>query len=277
MKSDSIHGPTPPSCNDTAPSINAITDSSEPRGLSTENNPGYLGFTSFSAVFQETQNSLSLVQGSPAILSAQSSRPSAPPATTTLTPQALETSIAVLRQFPPAQIALALFQEHANPNDAWIRLAAQRILESLHGAFAPELQSGDLPAMAQVIATNTARPWAEEDEPDADRWLASLCGRNMRWEMLGILLMYFGLEKRAEDGPVQGHSLRTAVVYKEAAQTCVALCKGTKQNSLLLYLMLKIAILESIVSGDSSPSLWKKWCGMLPLSSKCGPVKGRMC
>lgn len=259
---NSIHGPTPPSCSDTAPNINnTITDSSELRGLPIEKSPGYLGFTSASAVFQETQNCLSLVHGSPAIPSTQSPSPSTSPATTTLTPQALEISLVVLSHLPPAQVTLALFLKDEAPNYGWIRLAAQRTLESLHGAFAPELHAGDLPAMAQVIATNTARPWTEENEPDADRWLASLCGRNLRWEMLGSLLIFLASAALGDD---RGHSRKSAIVYKEAAQACVVLCRGTKQNSLLLNLMLQISILESILSGDSSPSFWKNWYEMLP-------------
>lgn len=202
-----------------------------------------------------------MVQGLQTPTSASPS--TAPTPTTTLTPFVLETSLAVLRQIPPAQTALSLFLKHANPNDGWIRLAAQRILESLHSAFAPELLSADLPAMAQVIAANTARPWAEEDEPDAQRWLAALCGRNLRWEALGVLLTYWGFAALADNRPVvaegSGGKRRATLVFKEAAQACVGLCRGVKQNSLLLYLMLKIGILESILSGDSSPVFWKNW------------------
>lgn len=52
---------------------------------------------------------------------------------------------------------------------------------------------------------------------------------------------------------------KSATVFKEMAQLCADLCKGCVQNSLALYLALKIAILDSMLCGDASPSFWKKW------------------
>ncbi len=40
--------------------------------------------------------------------------------------------------------------------------------------------------------------------------------------------------------------------YKSSAQSCIALCKESGGNTLLVYLMYKCTILESIVSGDAS-------------------------
>lgn len=45
----------------------------------------------------------------------------------------------------------------------------------------------------------------------------------------------------------------------EAGRLCISLCKGSAPNQLLLYLMYKDAILESIVAGDSSPGHWRKF------------------
>lgn len=55
------------------------------------------------------------------------------------------------------------------------------------------------------------------------------------------------------------HSRKDGVMFTEAAQLCADICKTGAQNSLLLYLGLKIAILESMQSGDASPSFWRKW------------------
>lgn len=50
---------------------------------------------------------------------------------------------------------------------------------------------------------------------------------------------------------------QASVAFKEAGRLCISLCKGSAPNQLLLYLMYKDAILESMVAGDSSPSHWR--------------------
>lgn len=144
-----------------------------------------------------------------------------------LSPRTLETCLAVLRRIPGEDVALSLFLKHANPNDGWIRLAARRLLESLHVAFGRELRSrrpADLEDMAHVISANTAQPLAEdnyEDEEDGDldeaaapgrgrdegrgerlsdseRWMASFSGRRMRWEGIGVLFTYWGFAGLAD-------------------------------------------------------------------------------
>ncbi|KAF3764189.1 hypothetical protein M406DRAFT_330540 [Cryphonectria parasitica EP155] len=269
------NGPLPPQSihNGISSTVNPLPDPTEARGLPSETSPGYLGFTSFSAVYQETQNSLSLVQGA-TILSqmrtpsssdaAESSRTSA-----NLTPRTLETCLAVLRRIPGHDVSLSLYNKHRNPNDGWVRLAGQRLARSLHEAFDKELRSrkaSDLESMAQVISNNTAKLWSE-DEPDPDKWITSFSGRNMRWECIGILFTYWGLAALADHAhrPEPGRTLdavdprRMTLVYQHAAQLCIDLCKGCAPNSLLLYLMYKVAILESMLSGDASPSFWGKY------------------
>lgn len=55
------------------------------------------------------------------------------------------------------------------------------------------------------------------------------------------------------------NSRKDAIMFKEAAQLCADICKTSVQTSLLLYLGLKIAIFESMQSGDASPCFWRKW------------------
>lgn len=46
-------------------------------------------------------------------------------------------------------------------------------------------------------------------------------------------------------------------MFKEAGRLCIQLCKGSAPNQLLLYLMYKDAVLESMVNGDGCPSHWR--------------------
>lgn len=121
--------------------------------------------------------------------------------TPTLSPRVLETCVAVLRQIPREYAALPLFLKHTNPNDGWIRLAAQRMIDSLLAVFGRELRSrrlADLESMAHVLSANTARTWTD-DESDVNKWLASFSGHNMRWECIGILFTYCMLRSSSID------------------------------------------------------------------------------
>lgn len=259
-----------------SPSIHVLSDSPESRNHTSETGPGYLGFTSFSAVFQETQNSLSLVKGP--FMGISSVLTTSPPVSTiengdtgtttiVLSPRSLETSLLVLNRIPAEEDALLLFDKHTNPNDGWMRLAAKRVLESLLSVFGRTLRSRKpryLEEMAHLLSSNTAKPLSE-DELESEAWLSSFSGRNMRWEGMGILFTYWALAALA-DQPHRPDLLRDAdkrtapmtLLYKEAADICIELCRGCKPNSLLLYLVYKAAILESMIAGDAAPSFWRR-------------------
>ena len=249
------------------------SDSSETLGLSSGTNPGYLGFTSFSAVYRETQNSLSLVQGqftgSPTSLqlagSGDAIAAEAGSKAVVLSPRSLENCLIVLHRIPSEDVALSLFRKHINPNDGWIRLAAERLIESLLSVFGRQLRSRkarDLEELARVFSENTAKAWSEE-EPDPNLWLSSFSGLNMRWECLGILFTYWALASLADQPhrpDLQKPGMNTesmTQIYQEAAELCIELCRHSAPNSLLQYLAYKVAIIESMISGDASPGFWR--------------------
>lgn len=185
--------------------------------------------------------------------------------TIVLSPRSLEAGLVVLNRIPTEDVALPLFEKHTNPNDGWMRLAAKRVIESLFSVFGRTLRSRkprDLEEMAHLFSSNTAKQWTD-DELESNAWLSSFSGRNMRWESLGILFTYWALAALA-DQPHRPELEKTdkkpaqlVLVYKEAAELCIQLCKGRAPNSLLLYLIYKVAILESMISGDAAPSMWR--------------------
>lgn len=257
--------------------LNAASESSEARGIPSETNPGYLGFTSFSSVYRETQNSLSLVQGpstgtpsgSPLISGpGDIESPDANNKTVVLSPQSLENCLAILRRIPPNDIALPLFRKHVTINNGWVLLATERIIESFLSVFARQLRSRkskDLAELARIFSENTARPWCEE-EPDPNVWLSSFTGQNMRWESLGILFTSWSLASIA-NGVFQPDlrkpdTLETESmtrVYQSAAEGCIELCRqaAPAPNSLLHHLAYTVAIIESMLSGDAAPAFWR--------------------
>lgn len=176
-----------------------------------------------------------------------------------LSPRTLEHSLIVLRRIPAEDVAVSLFQKHQNPNDGWIRLAAQRVIESMLSVFGRQLRSRkprDLEELARILSVNTAKPWCEE-EPDPDTWQASFSGHNMRWECLGILFTYWALASLADQPQRPGPGKSMTEVYHEAAELCIDLCRNSAPNSLLQYLTYKVTIIESIKNGDTAPGFWK--------------------
>lgn len=270
-------------------STNVALDSSEPRGLSSGTHPGYLGFTSFSAVYRETQNSLSLVQGpladetsyNPVTTSPQVSGPrEVDPADAVnaiiLSPRNLENCLIVLQRIPAEDLAISLFNRYISPNEAWIRLASQRILKSLLSVFRRQLRARkpkDLERIARIFSENTSKTLHEE-EPDPGAWIASFSGDNMRWECLGILFTYWAMASLAahrselQDSETCGENL--TLIYQEAAELCIELCRHSAPNSLLQCLIYKVAIIRSILSGDAEPDFWRLHGQQIALATYLG-------
>ncbi|KAK3936095.1 zinc finger transcription factor YRR1 [Diplogelasinospora grovesii] len=242
-------------------------------------NTGYLGATSFSAVFQETQTSLASVQGqtlavpTPSESSLSSVAIQRTPRNiqtqVTSTPDLdISTAVQVLQQVPDQKAAKLLFRRHINPNDGWVRLAADRLIASLFDEFGPVLRrhrSDGLEDMARLLTHNSNQPLDESITDSAD-WLASFSGRNLRWECLGILFTYwsFGsmndsshLETVDGNNPPPGDGSIAMRKYKELASSCIALANPSRNaNTLLVYAQYRHASLESNISGDASLALW---------------------
>lgn len=179
---------------------------------------------------------------------------------TRLTAQKLEKCVFVLKRVPPGEDGEAIFGKHTNPNDGWIRLAARHLVTSIYQAFGRQLGKertrSRLEELAQTICANTARPF-NEDEPDAQAWLSSFTGKNLRWDALGICFTYWAfacISNKAHRPEPFGPDLlkEQMMAYKECVELCIELCNDAVPNTLLLYLVYKNTILQSIVTGDAS-------------------------
>lgn len=225
-----------------------------------DNNVGYLGATSFSAVFQDTQTVLP-----------QSAR----------TPEQAEDlqfalfeehpssrSLSILRSIPDRATCSALFKLYVNPIDGWCRLAAQILNESLWITFGDVLEGtrtqDNLTTMAKILCRNSSIPLREE-HTDPIAWLRSFSGQKMRWESLGLLFCYWALgtkslpenaELRETQQLRDTDRRRLLNKYTLGAGMCVDICKnGSTANSLLAILLYRYGIIQSIISGDASTSV----------------------
>jgi hypothetical protein len=238
---------------------------------------GYFGLTSFSALFLETQSSLALAQQASPTHKPELLTPVGIVQTPTnlqdaFYPRSVQgniptgAAVQVLEHIPPLRVALALFRKNINPNDGWIRLAAEQLITSLWEYFGSVLTTRsqtELQAMAEVLTQNSERP-LNEDIDDAQEWMASFSGPNMRWECLGILFSYWSLASLhymgEQDDPVQPNPAwrhpkgRRAMLcmYHELAGTSIAIADPTRNaNSLVLCALYKYSLAESRVSGDA--------------------------
>ncbi|TLD17301.1 uncharacterized protein PgNI_00180 [Pyricularia grisea] len=241
--------------------------------------PGYLGPTSFSAVFREAQGHLS---PAPAPVSNADGRypAGAPPRHAEApfphrtSPCKLDRAVSLLQSLPNLKTARLLAEINISPMDAWVRPAAVHMMESMYAVFFGSCDDGadsshpivDLRAMAELIFANTATT-LKEDVDDPAAWMASFSGKTMRWESVGEIFVIFAfgaLELNASNNwehfraSVAGTALEgregraIAIGWKECAAKCAEFCKDEQPSSLLLSLYHKNIVLESMDSGDTS-------------------------
>ena len=246
-------------------------------------NAGYLGATSFEAMYLEAESSLASVQGaSPADLPLSSSsghqrHPMREPGQTSLGQQIeqeagvslISLAIETLKAIPDRETGCAIFKRFTHPNDGWNRLVAERMMLSIYDTFGSVLSQGDaagLRVMAQILIKNSQTE-LNENISDTDEWISSFSGQNLRWEALGIIFGYWASTSVNYCWPTLGHSTYNKVWhddrgkrskirrFKEAAGSCIRLADPARNaNLLVVYLQRRYSALESNVSGDSSKS-----------------------
>ena len=253
--------------------------------------PGYLGQTSFSVVYQETENSLTLARGAVDATSHVQGQVFEPqgrhlspvedldehgPAIA-LSEKYLEQCVTALRGIPNPELSEALFAKLKKPNDGWMRLAAYRTMQSVYETFGSYLlntyvrgrnQQKPLEDMVQLLCRNTTRPFPE-DEEDPKVWLGNFSGRNLRWDALGILFTYWACAAGAEmvrrpdlnsGGSDAGNGMASGssppmTFYHACAKLCIDISHEVcqvKPNTLLLYLTHQHSIIETFETGDAS-------------------------
>ncbi|KAJ3469988.1 hypothetical protein MRS44_000087 [Fusarium solani] len=211
--------------------------------------PGYLGFTSHNAVFEETRNSLSLVHGPPVEVEAGVRRVPRVRACLIEMPFPLkEMCLIVLRNLPKPSDDVLGHRLHCRADD-WIITCVKRTIEALHECWGEHLSSRDdlrLEEMGLAICNNTARPVHDEHIGGAE-WMDQFSGSNIRWESLGLIWTYW-------DGS-PGSNPQNIV---SCLGYCIELTRNfTTGNDVLLYLCYRRATIESLITGDAGLLCWR--------------------
>ncbi|KAF5002161.1 hypothetical protein FDECE_10706 [Fusarium decemcellulare] len=212
--------------------------------------PGYLGFTSHNAVFEETRNSLSLVHGPALEIDAGARRAPRVRACLIEMPSPLrEMCLVVLRNLPGPNDDVLSHRLHCRA-DEWIITCVTKTLRSLHACFGEHLTNKDdlqLEEMGLAICNNTARPVRDEHLSGTD-WLDQFSSANIRWESLGLIWTYW-------DGSPGGASPQTVVT---CLGNCIELARHfTAANDVLLYLCYRRSTIESLITGDAGLACWR--------------------
>ena len=220
--------------------------------------PGYLGFTSYSTVYEETRNCLSTIQGfQPMLSSVLSGGHNAQPwdPSELLASPTREMWLAVLRSLPTPAVSNIPLNGRPPVEECWARVAARRILGSLREQFGdclgPPCSRSDaqLQRVARFLTKNTVEPF-RENVVDPDEWIGQFSGNNLRWESIGLLYTFSEMGQReCEPGGSD--------TWLQVSRVCLGLCidlarRFSYGSSLILMLCLRRVVVESMIAGDAS-------------------------
>lgn len=230
-----------------------------PRAEST----GYLGATSYSEIFKETQTGLQSKVSSPMT-------PSNPreAARKLFSDQHTALAVEILRNIPDRATSESLFPFSMSFTSTWVDPATQTLQDTLWSVFGSTLEDKSergLVEMARMISHNTSLP-LDEDNADVQTWMASFSGQRFRWECIGILFAAWGCGAefttgtRANPSRFAQCSFRKLLIkYKALSEQCIKLATelGTT-SSLLSHLLCRQSVMESFVTGETSKLFhWK--------------------
>ncbi|KAK7403538.1 hypothetical protein QQX98_010717 [Neonectria punicea] len=227
---------------------------------------GGAGFPSYSSVFEETKNSLLLLEGQGSQgneTQVGACRDQRRVAFRNLPRPLQETCLLVLQCLPGQSNEQVVFRESPTKTRGWDFLAVKEItfsLQEMLGDLANR-EGPTLEAVAEIICSNTAQP-IQDDLSSSQQWLDQFCGPNLRWESLGLLWALLARTSDALGAHQEAHlDWIEGKQSLDTARACLNYCiKATRHftegNYLLVELCRRRATLDSIVDGDARMSTW---------------------
>ncbi|KAL3424538.1 cytochrome P450 [Phlyctema vagabunda] len=251
---------------------------------------GFYGPTSFSAVFLDNENDLGSNVTSP-------TREEEPVLSPTDYMREANSShlclgVKVLSKIPDQSTCQKIFEFYSSVSyqgmdKGFHRQTLAFCMASLWSTFGMILRqprsSRNLREMAKLLNKNTKS--VLKDTACGDAWLASLSGRKLRWEMLGLLFATLGntlLTILDTDGfwgsqsGQRGQRCPFALEMKERADECIQLSNQMDNiNVLMVSLLFKRSILESQCTGDTSLMLWRQHGDLISATTGLGLHRSR--
>ncbi|KAL6229412.1 hypothetical protein BDW75DRAFT_245760 [Aspergillus navahoensis] len=227
--------------------------------------PGYLGSTSFSAVFSEHRTDISFEEGNYAPDGVLSK----------LTDQyRLESGLEVIKFLYRNTIWETLIRKFYDSHLITVvsKLVIDAILQSLRRIFDALDREKDVEEqlcyLVQRIFQSSAHPLISHASMTVEEYFASFTDENLRWEVVGLVLATAGIAMmsasdsdpdvlRVAPEPQSVEKLRTKLV--EASRTCLLFCAtAASVNELLGFYQYNDMLLRTQYYGDTSYAAWRK-------------------
>ena len=247
--------------NESDPETSSLTELALPSQPQVSTRQGYMGFTSFNNVFEETESRFASLFWSPMRIGPETlelENREARVSFRDLPVPVRETCLLVLRGLPGQRNEQFRFRDHIDPPYGWTYMAVEKIIQTLQLTFGDTLSQGEagLQTMIEILCANTRRR-IRDDLTDPMEWIGQFCGANLRWESIGILWAHLSRISDIID------SLRPRrlewIEGKEShvtAHTHLARCihitmKFTDCNDILIDITRRKTTLISIIDGDA--------------------------
>ncbi|XDG05285.1 hypothetical protein ABKA04_004900 [Annulohypoxylon sp. FPYF3050] len=182
-----------------------------------------------------------------------------------MSPPIREMCLTILRSIPDADRGNTL--RFKLKNDGWVRTVALRGVKAFYDAFGhiftPENRTtAQLEELARILCENTLKPFCD-DESDPERWLDQFMGQNTRWELIGILSVFWEFVPASDvtalwKGKRSAEYDKSFRMSRDNIRLCFELCKEfTTGNTLMLYLSQRCVVVDSMIVGDANLLVWR--------------------
>ncbi|KAH8678187.1 hypothetical protein BX600DRAFT_431479 [Xylariales sp. PMI_506] len=220
---------------------------------------GYLGYTSYHAVINETASILRGGRREPPGRLPMDKDPVSIPS------RLVQLGVTLLKHLPEPEEAMAMFRGAPMLHDALSYKIARIFLDSFYDyygeSFGPNRDEANLEEIARSICINTSRP-ISDSRPDALDWLEQFTGPNLRWESIGLMAYFLDFKPT----PEHQQKLRNAGSFGEyyvpllleLLNICLELCDHFADgNFISIFVCFKRTNLETLLSGDASRQSWR--------------------
>lgn len=178
-------------------------------------------------------------------------------------PDSLKLGVDILSRFPSSRTCKALLRALGPYDDLWTSPKQIRhCLTTFWDSYGAKMQGAPRQEDFERIATDLCRNNTHDLHITEDcEWFHWFGGPDLRWEMIGILIAFFGLAfycsqewdhvfKLPEQ---QGRNRNSAALFmKNCAEDCLKMCTQTNTNDIVVVLVKNIGRLESVLIGDDS-------------------------
>ena len=218
--------------------------------------PGFLGSTSFSEVWKASKNISDTVWLEP---STNFNRTLRTHAAYRLSPDCLKSGANVLRLLAEASNVRKIVEKYYHVSQIVIaplvtmRRAIDCILKTLKDEYKSEEQRQSL---AETIFAQTFIPMVVEESTTAENFHELFTGAKLRWEIIGLILVYFAMGYLIADSEQHLPSTerqKLSLEITHASNLCVSFCdRAESVNDLLVWLVHANGILLTFQYGDTS-------------------------